>query len=179
MTPGEAATIAAVARDLRGRIYAGEFPVGSKVPSRQRLAREAGISPESAGVVLRMLAAQGLVSLQQGSGTYVLPRHRYRVGISLRHATAQKTPALARYQAAIQEAISDEPAASDGAAGGTPGTSPAEMPVTVLIETGGLAQAVTLALDLIRSALRGKDGKPSEWDLDGASVQAEPEAGPG
>jgi hypothetical protein len=34
---------------------------------------------------------------------------------------------------------------------------------------------VTLAVDLVRGALRGEDGKPPEWDVDGASVQAGPE----
>lgn len=173
VTPGEAASITAVARELRGEIYEGKWPAGQKVPSRQVLARDHGISPESAGVVLRMLAAEGLVSLQQGSGTYVLPRRRYRAEVSLMRAG--KTVAADKFRQAASRlgaAVKAEPAASGLELGGMPGIAPPVLLMAVTVETGSLAQAVTLALAIARKGL----GADEAWDLDGASVRAEPAA---
>jgi DNA-binding transcriptional regulator YhcF (GntR family) len=171
VTPGEAASITAVARKLRGEIYEGKWPAGQKVPSRQVLAKDHGISPESAGVVLRMLAAEGLVSLQQGSGTYVLPRRRYLAEVSVFRA-GRVIPAAAHRAASarLAAAVRAEPAASGLELGGMPGIAPPVLLMAVTVESGGLAQAVTLALAIARKGLGG-DGA---WDLDGASVRAEP-----
>lgn len=71
VTPGEAATIAAVASYLRERIYSGELAPGTQTPTRRALRDMFGISEESAGVALRQLRDEGLVSLEAGRGTFV------------------------------------------------------------------------------------------------------------
>jgi DNA-binding transcriptional regulator YhcF (GntR family) len=171
VTPGEAASISATAAALRQEIYEGAYPVGTRAPSRQELADKSGLSRESAGVVLRMLAAQGLVSLQQGSGTYVLPRRRYQAEVSVFRA-GKTIPAGVHksVSAKLAAEVRAEPAVSDLELGGMPGIAPPVLLVGVTVETGGLAQAVALALDIVRKALSGDDA----WDLDGTSVEARP-----
>lgn len=188
MTPGEAASIAAVAADLRRKIYAGQYATGSKVPSRQALSDEHGISRESAGVALRMLAAEGLVSLEQGRGTIVLARRAYRAeAVIPRAGDAAVTDTEAQaVRLRLEAAVRDEPAASGLEIGyrhdlgyGRPDEAGAPALVVRLgAETGGpktagLAQAVAVALAVISSALRDAGG----WDLSGASVEARPADG--
>lgn len=82
VNPSEAATITAVAAIVRGRILRGEYKDG-KVDSRQQLAKDHRISPESAGVVLRMMRDEGLVTLEQGRGTYVCELRAYLVTVTM------------------------------------------------------------------------------------------------
>lgn len=180
VTPGEAASITAIARELRARIYSGEHPVGSRLPSRIALGSLKGVSAESVGTAMRMLAAEGLVSLEQGRGTYVLPRRRYEVEMSVRYA-GDVIPEAVHDDAGgrLAEAAMSNPAVSGLELGGIAGIAPPVLLVSVTVETGGLAQAVTLALGLVRAALGHDEASRKAWDLDGASVRAEPEPGRG
>lgn len=173
VTPREAASIAAIAAEVRAAIYSGAYPVGSQMPTRVKLASDKGVSAESAGIVMRMLAGEGLVSLEQGRGTYVLPRRRFTVRVRIRRPDGGVIPAKARAAASrlLGKAAREEPAVS----GLETGDLASAVDVSAVVETGGLAQAVTLTLKLVRGALRGEEGKPAEWDLDGASVEAAPE----
>jgi GntR family transcriptional regulator len=170
VTPGEAASITAVARKLRGEIYEGKWPVGQKVPSRQQLAKDYTISPESAGVVLRMLSGEGLVSLQQGSGTFVLPRHRFTASVTVpRDGATGEAKGVA---AAVRKAEAAEPAVSGAEA--VPGW---RIRVTMTVECADAGRAAVIALAVVRAAHGGRwtwDG----WDLDGASVEAAPAGQP-
>jgi GntR family phosphonate transport system transcriptional regulator len=172
VTPREAASITAIAREVRAEIYAGKWEPGGKMPTRVDLADRKKVSAESIGVVMRMLASEGLVSLEQGRGTYVLPRRRYRAEIGVpaaggRQAEKHRKGAAGRFLAAA----SAEPAASAADALYTPG---AALTASLTIETGGPAQAVTLALGIARAAIGGGEDSREAWDLDGASVRAEP-----
>jgi hypothetical protein len=174
MAPGDA-SIAEVARQMRARIYAGEFDTGEKkLPTRIGLMSEYGLgSAESAGMALRMLAAEGLVSLEQGRGTYALERRRYRTGVTVRWARRGVVPAAAFDAAAdaVSAAEDADPAVTDAAVAGSSDLLTVAMDVeTGGLETEGLAQAVALALTLVRQALRAEAG----WDLAGASVEAHP-----
>jgi DNA-binding transcriptional regulator YhcF (GntR family) len=57
---------------LHGRIAAGEWAPGTKLPPHLELASEFGVAPMTIRQVLALLEEQGLVSRQVGRGTFVL-----------------------------------------------------------------------------------------------------------
>lgn len=57
--------------DLTRRIAAGEFPPGSRLPSRSRLAEEYGVSTQTARDATRELRMAGLVEAVPRGGIYV------------------------------------------------------------------------------------------------------------
>ncbi|GAA4680214.1 FadR/GntR family transcriptional regulator [Gordonia humi] len=72
-----------VADQLRDRIAAGEFPVGSLLPGELALAAEMGVSRGSVREALRSLVLAGMLGARPGYGTFVT-------------ATSDVAPALAR-----------------------------------------------------------------------------------
>jgi CheY-like chemotaxis protein len=56
---------------LRARIVSGELPTGSQLPSYVALAGQFGVAPLTVRQVLARLEEEGLVSREQGRGTYV------------------------------------------------------------------------------------------------------------
>ena len=56
---------------LRGRITSGELTSGSQLPSYVALAEQFGVAPLTMRQVLARLEEEGLVSREQGRGTYV------------------------------------------------------------------------------------------------------------
>lgn len=90
MNESEAITIAAVAATLRAEIIAGKYSgkddagKDRKVPSRNDIGERFGLSAESGGVVLRMLAAEGLIRMMQGRGTYAEPVEPFRAVVTVR-----------------------------------------------------------------------------------------------
>lgn len=61
----------AVAEHLRRRIAAGEFQPGDQLPSGKELARTYQVAPNTVLNAIRALRDAGLVSSQQGRGTFV------------------------------------------------------------------------------------------------------------
>lgn len=59
---------------LRARIRQGELVPGDKLPPHGQLAVEYGVAPLTMRQVLARLDAEGLVSRQQGRGTFVRPQ---------------------------------------------------------------------------------------------------------
>ncbi|MBF6045788.1 GntR family transcriptional regulator [Streptomyces sp. NRRL B-1677] len=60
-----------IAAELRARIASGEIRTGEKVPSVRQIAQEWGIATATAGKVLSVLRAEGLVRAVPGVGTVV------------------------------------------------------------------------------------------------------------
>lgn len=58
---------------LRDRILSRELPAGSKLPSHLDLATEFGVAPMTVRTVLGQLEGEGLVSREQGRGTFIRP----------------------------------------------------------------------------------------------------------
>ena len=56
---------------LRERISSGEFATNSKLPSHTELATEFGVAPLTVRQVLARLEEEGIVSREQGRGTFV------------------------------------------------------------------------------------------------------------
>ena len=72
-----------VAGQLRRRIAAGEFPVGSRLPTEHELTAQLGVSRNSVREALRALVHAGMLRARVGDGTYVA-------------ATSDLAPAIAR-----------------------------------------------------------------------------------
>ena len=63
-----------VYESLQRRITSGELPPGSKLPAHTELAQQFGVAPLTMRLVLGRLGERGLVSLEQGRGTFVRAR---------------------------------------------------------------------------------------------------------
>ncbi len=63
-----------LADELRGRIHAGEWGPGDRLPSEPELARRQAVSRSSVRSAIAMLEEEGFVSRRHGSGTYVTHR---------------------------------------------------------------------------------------------------------
>jgi hypothetical protein len=171
MTPKEAASAAAVAREERKAIIAGEYNQKGRAPSRADLKEKHKISLENASVVLRMLAAEGWVSLEQGRGSFLRPRRLFRVdvvierpaGVPLRDGEA------ALLDAAVAAAAKEDHAVRTAVGG----TSPAAAAVSLDVIAVSPARAQLIAEGVIWSA-RTEDWSWDGWDLAGASVTARP-----
>jgi GntR family transcriptional regulator len=64
---------AQLVRILRGQIAAGVFGAGDRLPSEAQLCERYGVSPMTVRRVINILAAQGVVTAEQGRGTFVKP----------------------------------------------------------------------------------------------------------
>lgn len=167
----EPSSIIEVARVLRAGIYAGRYPPGKRVPTRERLAAEHGVSPESAGAAMRILRDEGLLSLEQGRGTFVLARHLYCVTVTLRYLGT-----LERWESAgmsLAAAVSREADAEPSVQGGA-GVLPAFgmlAHVSMTTDVANWAQAVRQAHTVLGRALAGL---PVVWDLLRAKIEVTP-----
>jgi len=171
VTPREAASIAAIAAEVRAAIFSGAYPVGAQLPTRARLAADKGVSAESISVVMRMLAAEGLLSLEQGRGTFVLPRRRYHVTVLVPRSGAPATASEGqRLLTALEASAAKEPAVRGDL---LPETSDDEITVSMVVESAGPPQAVTIAYAVARNA-RSPHWDWDGWDLSAASVTARP-----
>lgn len=74
----------AVVDRLREEIRAGNWPVGSKIPTEARLVTTYGVSRTSVREAVRSLVQLGLLETRQGDGTYVIAEDE--VAAVLRHA---------------------------------------------------------------------------------------------
>ncbi len=63
-----------VYESLRRSIAGGELPPGTKLPAHTELAQQYGVAPLTMRMVLGRLEARGLVSREQGRGTFVRAR---------------------------------------------------------------------------------------------------------
>ena len=81
---GEQPAYLRVAGDLRQKIFGGDLPPHTRLPSQARIRAEYGVSDTVALEARKVLMAEGLVEGRSGSGTYVrehpLPRKVSRTG---------------------------------------------------------------------------------------------------
>jgi len=61
---------------VRAQILAGTLPAETPLPSVRQLARELAVNVNTVVRVYERLAAEGLVEMRHGDGTYVLPLRR-------------------------------------------------------------------------------------------------------
>lgn len=167
MTPKDAASAAELARALREEILRGEYDEAGLVPSRMAL-KERGVSAETASVALRMLAAEGLIRLEQGKRSVVLPVHRYEVTVKVpsepRKPVKEAFRAKAERRARVQE--DDDPAVSVTVVAPDNGW----LRITLAVTAADSGRAAARAMAVAAYACPAGDG----WDLAGASVTARP-----
>ena len=60
-----------IAAELRARIEAGELRPGEQVPSANQLADHYGVNRNTALRALKLLAEEGLITMEQGWGSFV------------------------------------------------------------------------------------------------------------
>jgi DNA-binding transcriptional regulator YhcF (GntR family) len=163
MNSKEAKTISEVAAALRAEIIAGQY-AGGKVPSRNKIGARFGISAESGGVVLRMLAAEGLIRMEQGRGTFAEPVQPHRAVVTVRRRdSAAPTSAWAAGIAGQLDGLGEADVSCPAVvAAGTE----ADIAVTVTARDAGYAAGRASAV--VRELLGG------DWEITGASVTARP-----
>jgi DNA-binding FadR family transcriptional regulator len=69
--------------DLRERIFNGELPNGSQLPTERELAERYGVSGATIREAVRVLATVGLVNVRHGAGTFVTAESDTMVRLSL------------------------------------------------------------------------------------------------
>ncbi len=168
MNEREAKSISEVAAVLRDEIIAGRYSgkdkagKDRKVPSRNEIGDRFGLSAESGGVVLRILAAEGLITMQQGRGTFAEPVEPFRTLVTATRtglvAPTVYTSALRRIERIEGADLSDLRAETF--------TGGIDVRVTVIARDAGFASGRASAV--VRAALG--DG----WKITGASVTARP-----
>lgn len=83
MTTPPVARYQQVADRLRDAIVAGEYPPGQALPSESVLAEQYGLNRTTINKAVRLLAAQGLVTVEHGRGAFVrIPRPVIHVSTS-------------------------------------------------------------------------------------------------
>ncbi len=66
-----------VADELLDRIIAGDFPSGTPVPGELELSAKHDVSRMTVREAMKTLAAQGILSVERGRGTFVNPLNRW------------------------------------------------------------------------------------------------------
>jgi DNA-binding transcriptional MocR family regulator len=167
MTPKDAASAAELARVLRERLFRGDFDDDGLMPSRMELKRP-GVSAETASVALRMLAAEGLIRIEQGKRSVVLPVHRYEVTVKVpsepRKPVEEPVRAKAERRVRVQE--DDDPAVAVSEVAPDNGW----LRITLAVTAADSGRAAARAMAVTAYACPAGDG----WDLAGASVTARP-----
>lgn len=84
--PGPAGKQDAILRDLKHRIVSGQFPAGSRLPTRTELVKAYGVSIPTVQATLSRLSAEGFVEARGNHGTFVRerPPHASRIGVVVR-----------------------------------------------------------------------------------------------
>ncbi|MFE3601109.1 FadR/GntR family transcriptional regulator [Streptomyces sp. NPDC059096] len=71
-SPRRSALSDQVIDELRDQITSGAWPVGSRIPTEPELVEQLGVARNTVREAVRALAHNGLLSIRQGSGTYVV-----------------------------------------------------------------------------------------------------------
>ena len=83
--------VAEVAEELLDRIVAGEFPPGSVVPGELELSSRHDVSRMTVREAVKTLAAQNILRVERGRGTYVNPINRWSSLHAVLRATSEGT----------------------------------------------------------------------------------------
>lgn len=166
MTPLEEAKIRGLARTLRKAIFNGGYSAGDQLPTRAKMAKDNNVSAETVGNVMRMLAGEGIVRLEQGRGSYVQPVRQYEVTVLVPSTKPADDEARAKAGRRVQVQEDDDPAL--GSAVVTPDGN--GLRITLPVTAADSGRAASLAMSVARYACPEDAG----WDLAGASVTARP-----
>lgn len=97
-----------IAVELASKIAEGWYTVGEKLSARSTLASNYNVSPETARKAVNILVDLGVVTIKQGSGTYVASREkahlfveRYQNTVSMEELRSQINECVVRQQEEI------------------------------------------------------------------------------
>jgi hypothetical protein len=158
MTPREAASAIAVAKELRVAILAGEYNDAGTVPSRVELGRRHNVSPET--------ASEGLLRIEQGRRTAVLPVRRHEVTVLVPRVAGSAEGHAGRAERRVRVQEDDDPAIGSAAVTIEEGL----LRVSLTVTAADSGRAAARAIGLASYACPASDG----WDLAEASVSARP-----
>ena len=68
--------------DIEQKIKAGDYPIGSLIPSEHELAKMYNVSRETIRKAQKLLLENGFIQKKQGRGSIVLDYHRFSLPIS-------------------------------------------------------------------------------------------------
>src|SRR3546814_14443504 len=80
-----------ISRQIAEKIQAGEFPVGSRLPSERDLAAGLRVSRTTVREALIALELDGYVEIRIGAGVFVVGAHPSTAGFSLRSGQFPRT----------------------------------------------------------------------------------------
>lgn len=126
-----------VVDELRGLIFSAAYPAGSSLPGQAPLSRDLRVDVATVNRAVTALAAEGLVRVEHGRRTAVLPRRRWRVEF-----TTGPTTGLGQL---VRSAARQQPAVS--------GPQVTRTSVTMSVESADVAGALTAALGVIRDVV--------------------------
>lgn len=66
-----------IARELRRRIFEGEYPVGTKLPKENELGEQFGVSRQTVRAALELLRDESLIFTRKRAGTVVIPHQTF------------------------------------------------------------------------------------------------------
>jgi DNA-binding GntR family transcriptional regulator len=114
-----------IAENLRGRVEAGEFGPGARLPSEPNLARSLGVSRSSLRSGIAILEEDGLLRRRHGSGTYVTHKPLLRNDLSRNFSVSAMIAATGLEPGTLLGSAGSEPAPADvtGAFGINPGVT--------------------------------------------------------
>lgn len=167
MTPKDAASAAAIARELRARVLRGDYDDAGTMPSRMAIKDELGVSAETASVALRMLAAEGLIRLEQGKRSAVLPVRAYGTEILVPFGGAIGEGDRAKAERRVRVQADDDPAIGEPVSVANAGE---RLRIWLTVTAADSGRAAARAMAVTAYACPAGDG----WDLPGASVTATP-----
>jgi hypothetical protein len=166
MTPKEAASAAELARVLRERLFRGDFGEDGLMPSRMELKRP-GVSAETASVALRMLAAEGLIRIEQGKRSVVLPLRTYATEVIVPHDGVIGGEALAKADRRVRVQADDDPAIGEVLSVANAGK---RLRIWLAVTAADSGRAAARVMAIAAYACPAADG----WEITGASVTARP-----
>ena len=91
-----------LAHDLRTAITTGDLAPGAKLPSERTLATEHGVARNTAREAIRLLADEGLVTVEHGRGVFVREKRRlFRFGAGRYSRTTRATTGVSPFRAEV------------------------------------------------------------------------------
>jgi DNA-binding transcriptional regulator YhcF (GntR family) len=141
-----------LADSLRRRIFSGEFPPDSKLPSGTELARDPQLkmSQHTAQRALEVLEDEGLALIEVGRGTTVLGRRSWHLEFEARVPLDDRVRAKAVQAAAAALRAGTE--GHPGISGATVMPSAAGFLMSVTVESAHLGGAVAAAFPIAQDA---------------------------
>lgn len=135
-----------VAAQLRARIVAGEWPVGSQLAGKRDLAQAHGVAVGTLERALLVLRDEGLIEIVHGAGTFVrsaTPAPRLSTERRLASLESRVSAHAAGHDDRIREIVRELLAGSEG----EPSTVPEPQPVVAAVVTSGLGVLVCRRVD--------------------------------